>query len=310
VFPANRNRCRRLRRGRLERALEDQAHGGHVGNALFRVLLQATPEVDDGRERVREILARKRAHARQHLEQHRAKRPDVRAFIHHSAARLLGRHVCGGAEDHARLRHRGRRQRRRVHRVCTRPGRRIHRFREPEVEHLHRAVVANLDVRGLEIAMDDALLVRGLEGRGGLLRDRHRVGQRHRAARDVHGQILAFDEFHDQGARAPRLLDAVDGRDVRMIQRRQRFRFALKAREPVRVLCKDLRKDLDRDVAAQPRVGRAIDLAHAAGANRGDDFIRTEASTGGERHGLGSQSQDVAGGDDGRPLSRCPIIAT
>ena len=33
--------------------------------------------------------------------------------------------------------------------------------RRNEIEHLHRAVRAHLDVRGLEIAMDDALLVRG-----------------------------------------------------------------------------------------------------------------------------------------------------
>jgi hypothetical protein len=35
------------------------------------------------------------------------------------------------------------------------------RFREPEVEHLHRPISAQLDARGFEIAMDDALLMRG-----------------------------------------------------------------------------------------------------------------------------------------------------
>ena len=82
--------------------------------------------------------------------------------------------------------------------------RRIHRFGQPEVEHLHRAVGADLDVRGLEIAMDDALLVRGFQRLGDLLRDRQRVGERDRAARDVRGQILALDELHDQGARCRR----------------------------------------------------------------------------------------------------------
>ncbi len=37
------------------------------------------------------------------------------------------------------------------------------------------AVVAHLDVRGLQIAMDDALLMRGFEGLGDLPRDRQRL---------------------------------------------------------------------------------------------------------------------------------------
>ena len=57
---------------------------------------------------------------------------------------------------------------------------RIHRFREAEVEHLHRAVGAHLDVRGLEIAMDDALLVRRFERFGDLPRDRQRLVERDR----------------------------------------------------------------------------------------------------------------------------------
>ena len=41
---------------------------------------------------------------------------------------------------------------------------------------------------------------------------------------------------------------------------------------------------LDRDVAAEARVPRAIDLAHAAGAERGDDFVGTESGSGGQEH--------------------------
>ena len=52
------------------------------------------------------------------------------------------------------------------------------RLGEAEVEHLHRAVGADLDVGGLEIAMDDALLVRGVERVGDLARDRQRLGER------------------------------------------------------------------------------------------------------------------------------------
>ena len=96
--------------------------------------------------------------------------------------RLLGRHVGGRADDHAHLR--------------SAPGavsvgefvasavadgaRGSQRLGETEVEHLHRAVGADLDVRRLEIAMDDALLVRRLERVGDLPRDRQRLGERNR----------------------------------------------------------------------------------------------------------------------------------
>ena len=48
---------------------------------------------------------------------------------------------------------------------------RLHRLGEAEVEHLHRAVGPHLDIRGLEIAVDDPLLVRRFERLRDLLRD-------------------------------------------------------------------------------------------------------------------------------------------
>ena len=73
------------------------------------------------------------------------------------------------------------RQRRRVQRVgrAARASR-IERLREPEVQHLDRAVGPHLDVRRLQIAMDDAVLVRRLERIGDLPRDRQRFVERNR----------------------------------------------------------------------------------------------------------------------------------
>ena len=44
-------------------------------------------------------------------------------------------------------------------------------------------------------------------------------------------------------------------------------------------------KNLDGDGAIEAGIDRAIDLAHAAGADRRDDFVRAEFGAGGERHG-------------------------
>ncbi|HYN06077.1 MAG TPA: hypothetical protein VES67_01680, partial [Vicinamibacterales bacterium] len=156
--------------------------------------------------------------ARQHLVQNHAEGPHVRPPIHGPAFRLLGRHVRRRAEDQARLRHRGSRECRGVHRVRRRARRiRAERFGETKIEHLHRAVVAHLDVRGFEIAVNDARVVRGFERFGDLTRDGEGFVEWERAACETLRQILALDQFHHQGA----ILNAVDRRDVGMIERRE-----------------------------------------------------------------------------------------
>ena len=67
-------------------------------------------------------------------------------------------------------------------------------------------------------------------------------------------------------------------RDVRMVQRGEHFGFALEARQPLGIGGDGRRQDLDGDVALQLGVAGAIDLAHAANAERRDDFVGTEAA--------------------------------
>jgi hypothetical protein len=45
------------------------------------------------------------------------------------------------------------------------------------------------------------------------------------------------------------VLQPVDDRDIRMIQGGEDFGFALKARHPLRIRCKQWRQDLDRNLA-------------------------------------------------------------
>ena len=60
--------------------------------------------LEHAREDVGDVVAGEQALAGEHLEQHDAERPDVGALVDGPAARLLGRHVGRGAEDHAHLR--------------------------------------------------------------------------------------------------------------------------------------------------------------------------------------------------------------
>ena len=75
-----------------------------------------------------------------------------------------------------------------------------------------------------------------------------------------------------------------------MIERGEHARLALEARQPIGVAGEAPRQDLDRDVAAELRVARAIDLAHAADADA--------RAAPGRRRGAGRSAL--------RRRSRCP----
>ena len=139
-------------------------------------------------------------------------------------------------------------------------------FREAEIENFDDAVRCDFDVRGLQVAMDDAALVRGVQGIGDLSRDRERVSERQRTLRDPFRQRLALDELEHECGAAIDVLEAINRADVGMIQRRQHARFALEAREALRIGREDVRQDFDRDVATELLIMGAIDLAHAANA--------------------------------------------
>ena len=58
-----------------------------------------------------------------------------------------------------------------------------------------------------------------------------------------------------------------------MVQRRQGLGFACEPSKPVRIVRKRVREDLERDIAIQLRIARAIDLSHAPFADRRGDFV-------------------------------------
>ena len=163
---------------------------------------------------------------------------------------------------------------------------------QAEVEDLHLAVGCELDVGGLEVAVDDALLVRLLEGLGDLLRDLEGLGDRDRPALQALGEVLAGGELHREevGGRAVgerRALEAVDVGDACVVEGREDLRLALEAGEPIGIGGKSLGKQLDRDVASELRVRRPVDVAHAARAEGRHDPVGSET-------GLGRKGQSAA----------------
>ena len=84
--------------------------------------------------------------------------------------------------------------------------------------------------------------------------------------------------------RGARVLEAVNRGDVRMVQRGQHLGFAPEPREPIRIERERFGQDLQRDVAIQLCVARAIHLAHPACAERRLNFVGTELCARRQRH--------------------------
>ena len=123
--------------------------------------------------------------------------------------------------------------------------------------------------------MNDAGVVRRFERLADLPRYRKRFFNRKRSLGDPVGQRGSLDDLQHQRFRVARVLEAVDGADVRVAERGQHLRFPLETGEPLGIVRERFWQDLQRDVAAKLRIPRAIHLAHATLTNRGQDFVRT-----------------------------------
>src|SRR4029434_2526021 len=88
---------------------------------------------------------------------------------------------------------------------------------------------------------------------------------------------------HDEGG-ALGFTELVDARHVGMSERRKRSGFSLQALDGGRIEQVGM-YELHRDVASQPRIAPAIDLAHAAATERFEDFVRTQTTTTRDGHG-------------------------
>ena len=149
----------------------------------------------------------------------------------------------------------------------------LQRAREAEVEDLHAAVTRQEHVLGLDVAMDDAARVCGVEaiGDGGRNRDGRPPGLR--ALREPRAQCLALQQFGDREEDPPVQPDVVDGEDVRVRERRDRLRLALESRAGIVIVRQARLQHLEGDVALQARVACAIDLAHAALSEGTEHFV-------------------------------------
>jgi len=155
-------------------------------------------------------------------------------------------------------------------------------FARPKSRDLDLPVRGDLDIGRLEVTVHDAAFVRLFERPGDLPRHRECLVERHRAAREPHGEILTPDQFHREQVDGrtigePGALETIDLRNVGVIQGGEQPRFAFQTRDPLRIGAERCRQDLDGDLPHQPRIDGAVDLAHTTRAKRGGDLKRADA---------------------------------
>ena len=124
--------------------------------------------------------------------------------------------------------------------------------------------------------MDDVLVVSRFERPADLQGDPDRPIQRQRGTLDERLQVLTLDQLEHQELAALVLLQAVDRRDAGIVQRREKMRLALEARQSNRVTRDGFGQDLDRDLATQALVGGAVHLPHAARSELGGHAVVSE----------------------------------
>jgi hypothetical protein len=234
----------------------------------------------------------------EHLEQHAAERVDVGAPVDLLALDLLGRHVRGRADDLA-----GARQLR----VAGGGG----ELGQAEVDELRRLAVLRVrceqHVGRLEIAMDDARGVGGVEAPAEPLRDGERTLDGQRAELDPVGERLAAHVLHDDEGRIAD--DEVEeARDVRMLDRSDGLRFVLEALAELGI-GEELRPEqLDGHAHADGDVLGDEDFAHAARAERLDQLEAAADHLADDELGASDQLVEAVGqGVDARHPPFCLV---
>ncbi len=123
--------------------------------------------------------------------------------------------------------------------------------------------------------MENPTLVRGLQRTDNLETKPHRFIRCQRAL-----WRRAVDVLEHEITRA----DIVDLTNVRVVQACDRTRFFFEPAQPIGLRGELRGQDFDGDCAIKASVLRPIYLPHAAGAERGKDFVRAEPGASGEGH--------------------------
>ncbi len=152
--------------------------------------------------------------------------------------------------------------------------------RQAEVREQRPPVRMDEDVGWLQVAVHDARVVRVLQTVADLAQVSPRAEGVKRPAFDDVAQRPSTHQRHGQERHSVRHLEVVDREDVRVIELGQRLGLGLESLHEVPVFKQLLRQRLERDLATQRLLHRAVHDRHPAPAEALDDLVLTEPGAG------------------------------
>ena len=243
-------RCGPVLRGGIETA-HDRPLDGRIEIADDRRWRRDLDLLASG-DQLRDVPRFDRAPAGEHLVEHEAERVQVAARRDFLPRELFRRHVRGRSRTQEFAR----------------------RAREAEIGDADPAGAVEHDVRRLEVAVDDAAVVRGGEARADLARQLDRAVLRKAAdATEQRREILAVDVLHRQERVAFELADVVHAAHVGMRDLPRHADFRMELRQPRRIAIERLGEELQRDRLAELQIVGPIHLAHTAPTEAPDDPV-------------------------------------
>ena len=206
------------------------------------------------------------------MVEHATEREEVAPSVEFLATRLFGRHVGDGADSGA-----GTGEEKSLGIAESRSveaGVMIgEKLGEAKIQDFDAAAVGNENVGGLDVAMDDALFVGGVESIGKLDADFNGARNGKGAEGDGFVEGLAFEQLHGDEGAAILFFDGVNGANAGMIERGGRAGFAEETFEGLFVAMRGFRKKFQGDTAAELGVFSFVNDAHAAFAELAEDAV-------------------------------------
>ena len=210
-------------------------------------------------------------------------RPDVCTFVDRFSPCLLRTHVRGRPHDHpesSTLRQRGR-----LRGISNRSVFNDQRLRQPEIQDPWLPIRSDLDIRRLQVPMDDPFLMSSLEPLCNLDEQRDRFVYSNATLRNSFCQRLAFHQFHDDERLPVVLFETIERGDVRVVDLSEESGFSLESFQSIFVSCEFFGKHFDSDVTSESCIAGSVDFSHSTRTDSLDDFVLAELGAWGEGHG-------------------------
>ena len=202
------------------------------------------------------VAASKRALASEDFVEHQAQRIDIALHGDFASGELLGRHVGG----------------RSVADLVA--GNFVGERGQAKVGDHHLAAAVEHDIGWFQIAMEDALGVRGGEAGAQLARDFDSFVRWQSAdAAQQRAEIFAVDVFHRQIRLAFDLAEIVHAADIGMRDLARDADFIVEAAEGGWIARGHFGQEFERHLLAEREIVRAIDFSHAAAAEERNDPV-------------------------------------